>query len=156
MTKRKKKPPFVSTSISWDNFYINLEKHSGKDSIHHTYRICYQKMQLVILIPKPNFHLKKNWKRRFSKVSEPTEIEIESYRKNKKINLQFDFQVIDVPQPSSYSLGISYDTLWMIASNLLPLVPSGQARIQLNLITKCNSQSSICVIYNCHQQETMW
>ena len=49
---------------------------------------------------------KTNRKRRFSKVPEPTEIEIEPYRKKKQLNLQFDFQVIDVRQPLSYALAI--------------------------------------------------
>ena len=50
---------------------------------------------------------KTNQKSRFPKVSQPTEIEIEPYRKKKKLNLQFDFQVTDVHQPSSYSLAIT-------------------------------------------------
>ena len=38
-----RKLPFLSTGTAWDNFGINLETHSGKDTIHHNYGICYQK-----------------------------------------------------------------------------------------------------------------
>ena len=37
-----RKLPFLSTGTVWDNFGINLETHSGKDTIHHNYGICYQ------------------------------------------------------------------------------------------------------------------
>ena len=36
---RKSNP---STGLSWDNFDINIEKPSGENKIHHTYKICYQ------------------------------------------------------------------------------------------------------------------
>ena len=119
-----RKLPFLSTGTAWNNFDINRETSSGKDTIHHTYGICYQKNLVGNLDTQAVVPLEKtNRKRQFSKVSQPTEIEIEPYRKKKKLNLQFDFQVIDVHQLSSYSLAITYDTLWMISSNLLPLVP---------------------------------
>ena len=102
---RVRKLPFLSTGTIWDNFDINREKSPGKDTIHHTYEICYQKNVVGDLDTQAAVPLEKtNRKRRFSKVSQATDIEIEPYRKKKKLNLEFDFQVTDVYQLSSYSL----------------------------------------------------
>ena len=102
---RVRKLPFLSTGTARDNFDINREKSSGKDTIHHTYGICYQKNLVGDLDTQAVVHLEKtNRKRRFSKVSQAADIEVEPYRKKKKLNLQFDFQVTDVYQLSSYSL----------------------------------------------------
>ena len=132
-----RKLPFLSTGTAWDSFDINLETPSGKSTIHHTYGKCYQKNVVGDLDPQAEVPLEKtNRKRRFSKVSQPTEIEIEPYSKKKKLNLQLDFQVIDVHQPSLYSLAITYDTRWMISSNLLPLVPMWTGWNSIKLIAR--------------------
>ena len=116
---------FLSTGTACDNFNINTQTPSGKDIIPpHIWDMLPKNVvgdfiNIQAEVPPE----KTNRKRRFSKVPEPTEIEIEPYRKKKQLNLQFDFQVIDVRQPPSYALAISYDTLWMISSNLLPLIP---------------------------------
>ena len=100
-----RKLPFLSTGTAWDSSDINLETPSGKSTIHHTYGICYQKNVVGDLDTQAVVPLEKtNRKRRFSKVSQAADIEVEPYRKKKKLNLQFDFQVTDVYQLSSYSL----------------------------------------------------
>ena len=68
-----RKLSFLSTGAAWDNFDINLETPSGKNTIYHTYRICYQKNVVGDLDTQAEVPLEKtNRKRRFSKVSQPT------------------------------------------------------------------------------------
>ena len=77
-----RKLPFLSTGTAWDNFNINLEVPSGKETIHHRYGICYGKSVVGDLDTQADVPLEKtNRKRRFSKVSQPTEVEIEACRK---------------------------------------------------------------------------
>ena len=34
--------PNLLTGLPWDNFDVNIKTLSGANTIHHTYRICYQ------------------------------------------------------------------------------------------------------------------
>ena len=63
-----RKLPFLSTDTALDNFGINLETPPDKDTIHHTYGICYQKNVVGDLGIKVEVPLEKtNQKRRFQK-----------------------------------------------------------------------------------------
>ena len=39
------------TTLTWDNFDVNLETLSGADSVNHMYGICYQNVSSTIQVP---------------------------------------------------------------------------------------------------------
>ena len=108
--------PNLCTDLAWDNFDINLETLSGANSIHHTYRICYQNvdeesccMPKEVVLTGTERMIKDITKVPQAKAFE----ELHPYRKKPKMS-QFEFENTRISSPGSYMAYKDLDTLWMV------------------------------------------
>ena len=119
------KTPELYTSLAWEKFDVNLETLSGADSVHHTYRICYQNVSSTIQVPQKITETtckKRKIKDITSVLKEAREMELPPCRKKPEMSY-LEFTKIKMTKLESLQITKHLDFTWMTSFNLLENTP---------------------------------